>query len=62
MTRLRATPSGQVYNVDLVELRVTRDLDGTYVLHGRGQFLTFATREEALERKKAIEYATFRSR
>ncbi len=62
MPRLRATPSGQVYNVDLAELRVTRDLDGTYVLHGRGHFLTFATREEAFERKKEIEYATFRSR
>jgi len=60
MPRLRATESGQVYNIDLPELKVTRDTDGIYVLHGRGHFLTFDTREEAFERKKEIEYTTFR--
>jgi len=51
--RLRATESGQVYNIDLPELKVTRDdVDGIYVLHGRGHFQTFETREEAFERKK----------
>ena len=59
--RLRATDSGQVYNIDLPELKVTRDdVDGIYVLHGRGHFQTFGTREEAFERKKEIEYSTFR--
>jgi len=38
--RLRATDSGQVYNIDLPDLRVTRD--------------------EAFERKKEIDYSTFR--
>lgn len=60
MPRLRATESGQVYNIDLPELKVTRDQDGIYVLHGRGHFITFATREEAFARKKEIEYTTFR--
>jgi hypothetical protein len=58
MPRLRATDSGQVYNVDIPELRVTRDTDGIYVLHGRGHFMTFPTREEAFEHKREIEAAT----
>jgi hypothetical protein len=40
---------------------VTRDdVDGIYVLHGRGYFETFETREKAFERKKEIDYSTFR--
>jgi hypothetical protein len=59
--RLRATESGQVYNIDLPELKVTRDdVDGIYVLHGRGYFQTFTSRDEAFERKKEIDYSTFR--
>jgi len=50
--------SGQVYNIDLPELKVTRDdVDGIYVLHGRGHFQTFETREEAFERKKELTTA-----
>jgi hypothetical protein len=50
-----------VYNIDLPDLKVTRDdVDGIYVLHGRGHFQTFSTREEAFDRKKEIEYSTFR--
>lgn len=60
MPRLRATDSGQVYNIDLPDLKVTHDQDGIYVLHGRGHFQTFETREEAFERKKEIDYTTFR--
>jgi hypothetical protein len=61
MARLRATDSGQVYNIDLPDIRVTRDdVDGIYVLHGRGHFQTFYTREEAFERKKELDYSTFR--
>lgn len=58
MPRLRATDSGQVYNIDIPELRVTRDTDGIYVLHGRGHFMTFDTREAAFEHKREIEAAT----
>ena len=61
MARLRATDSGQVYNIDLPELKVTRDeVDGIYVLHGRGHFQTFETRDEAFKRKKELDYSTFR--
>ncbi len=60
MPRLRATESGQVYNIDLPQLKVTRDQDGIYVLHGRGHFLIFQTRDEAFKRKQEIEHSTFR--
>ena len=56
MPRLRATDSGQVYNIDLDQLKVTRDeVDRIYVLHGRGHFQVFATREEAFARKQEID-------
>jgi len=61
MPRLRATESGQVYNIDLPQLKVTRDQDGIYVLHGRGHFLIFQTRDEAFKRKQVIEHSTFRT-
>jgi hypothetical protein len=61
MPRLRATDSGQVFNIDLPDLRVTRDdVDGIYVLHGRGYFQTFRTRDEAYARKQELEFTTFR--
>jgi hypothetical protein len=59
MARLRATDSGQVYNIDLEELKVSRDdVDGIYVLHGRGHFQIFPTRDEAFECKKEMESAS----
>ena len=58
MPRLRATDSGQVYNIDIPELRVTRDTDGIYVLYGRGHFIPFDQREDAFERTREIEGAT----
>ncbi len=39
MPRLRATDSGQVDTIDMLELRVPPDTDGVYVLHGRGHFM-----------------------
>ncbi len=56
MTRLRASASGQVYDVDLPQLKITPDQEGGYVLHGKGVFLHFQKREEADERKKELEY------
>ena len=55
MPRLRATESGQVDNIDLPGLKVTHDEDGVYVLHGRGHFIVFQTRQEAFQRKQEIE-------
>ncbi len=56
MTRLRVSPSGQVYDIELPVLKVTRDQGGGYVLHGRGVFLHFEKRDEADARKKELEY------
>lgn len=39
MTLLRVSPSGQVYDVDLKEVKVTRDEGGGYYVHGRGHFI-----------------------
>jgi len=59
MTLLKVSPSGQVYDVDLAELKVTPDQAGGYYLHGRGHFMFFDRLEEAEEKKKEIEYRSF---
>ncbi len=60
MTRLKVSPSGQVYDVDHPTLRVTPDQGGGYFLHGQGHFVHFADLEEALAKKKEIEvYGTY---
>jgi hypothetical protein len=56
VTRLRASPSGQVYDIDLGHLKITPDQGGGYVLHGKGVFLQFEKREQADARKKELEY------
>jgi hypothetical protein len=56
MTILRASESGQVYDIDLPELKITPDQDGGYYLHGKGHFLFFKTLEEAEEKKQEIDF------
>lgn len=56
MTILRVSESGQVYDVDLEELRITPDQAGGYYLHGQGHFLFFEKLEDAQEKKKEIGY------
>lgn len=56
MTLLRVSRSGQVYDVDLADLRITPDQGGGYHVHGKGHFFFFETREEAEEKKKELEY------
>jgi hypothetical protein len=56
MTLLRVSESGQVYDVDLAEIRVTPDQAGGFYLHGQGHFLFFETLEEAEEKKKDLDY------
>ncbi len=58
MTRLRASESGQVFDVDLPRLKITPDHDGGYVLHGKGLFLQFETRVDAEVKRKELEYHT----
>ena len=55
MTTLKVSPSGQVYDVDLKELKVTPDEGGGYYLHGKGQFIRFEDLEEALEKKRELD-------
>ena len=55
MTLLRVSPSGQVYDVDLPYLKVTRDEGGGYYLHGKGHFMRFDEREAAEAKKRDIE-------
>jgi hypothetical protein len=55
MTLLRVSPSGQVYDVDLAYLKVTRDEGGGYYLHGKGHFMFFEERDEAEAKKRDIE-------
>lgn len=56
MTKLRVSESGQVYDVDLDEIRITPDQGGGFYLHGKQQFLYFETLDEAQEKKKEIDY------
>lgn len=56
MTKLRVSDSGQVYEVDLPEVRITPDQGGGYYVHGKGQFAYFATVEEAEDKKKELDY------
>ena len=55
MTRLRVSPSGQVYDIELTQVKVTRDEGGGYYLHGKGHFLHFENREDAEAKKREIE-------
>ena len=56
VTQLRVSDSGQVYVVDLEEVKITPDQGGGYYLHGKGQFLYFERREDAEEKKKELDY------
>ncbi len=56
MTILRVSESGQVYDIDLPELKITPDQDGGFYLHGKGQFQFFKTMEEAEEKRQEVEY------
>ncbi len=56
MTLLRISESGQVYDVDLPDVKVTPDQGGGYCLHGKGHFFFYRTLEEALEKKKELDF------
>ncbi|MHB8510482.1 MAG: hypothetical protein ACYDGR_17885 [Candidatus Dormibacteria bacterium] len=56
MTLLRVSDSGQVYDTDMPEVRITPDQGGGYYVHGKGHFLFFEDLESALERKKELDF------
>ncbi|HVB78267.1 MAG TPA: hypothetical protein VNI34_10775 [Candidatus Nitrosotalea sp.] len=55
MARLKVSPSGQVYDVDLPQVKVTRDEGGGWYVHGRGHFIFFDDREAAESRRHELD-------
>jgi hypothetical protein len=51
MPLLKVSPSGQVYDIELPDFKVTRDQGGGYYVHGRGHFI-FCEDLESAERKR----------
>jgi hypothetical protein len=58
MTLLRVSASGQVYDVELPNMKVTRDQGGGYYVHGRGHFIFFDELEQAERRRRELELET----
>lgn len=56
MTILRVSDSGQTFDIDLPEIKITPDQGGGFYLHGKGQFEFFESIDEAQERKQEIEF------
>jgi hypothetical protein len=56
VTQLRVSDSGQVYDIDLPEVKITPDQGGGYYVHGKGQFAFFETKQEAEDKKKELDY------
>lgn len=55
MPLLKVSPSGQVYDVELPNVKVTRDLGGGYYVHGRGHFLFFEDLDGAERKRRELE-------
>jgi hypothetical protein len=58
MTLLKVSGSGQVYDVELPNLKVTRDQGGGYYVHGRGHFIFFEGLDEAERKRRELEFET----
>jgi hypothetical protein len=55
MPLLKVSPSGQVYDVELPSVKVTRDQAGGYYVHGRGHFIYFKDLEAAERKRRELE-------
>jgi hypothetical protein len=55
MTLLKVSASGQVYDIELPNLKVTRDQGGGYFVHGRGYFMFFEDLEEAERKRRELQ-------
>ncbi|HYW27466.1 MAG TPA: hypothetical protein VE953_25060 [Terriglobales bacterium] len=55
MTLLKVSASGQVYDVELPNVKVTRDQGGGYYVHGRGHFIFFDELEPAEQKRRELE-------
>jgi hypothetical protein len=58
MALLKVSASGQVYDVELPTVKVTRDQGGGYYVHGRGFFLFFRELQEAEHKRRELELET----
>jgi hypothetical protein len=58
MTLLKVSDSGQVYDVELPNVKVTRDQGGGYYVHGRGHFMFFDDLEAAERKRRELELAS----
>lgn len=59
MALLKISPSGQVYDIELPEVKVTPDRGGGYYVHGQGHWIRYEDFESA-ERKRQ-ELAVYRT-
>jgi hypothetical protein len=55
MPLLKVSPSGQVYDADLPQMKVTRDQAGGYYVHGRGHWIHCEDLDTAERKKRDIE-------
>jgi hypothetical protein len=55
MPLLKVSPSGQVYDIELPIVKVTRDQAGGYYVHGRGHFLFYKDLEAAERKRRELE-------
>ena len=55
MPLLKVSPSGQVYDIELPNFKVTRDQGGGYYVHGRGHFIFFEQRDSAERKRRELE-------
>ncbi len=55
MTLLKVSPSGQVYDAELVDIKVTRDQGGGYYVHGQGHFILCEDLEAAERKRHELE-------
>jgi hypothetical protein len=58
MTLLKVSASGQVYDIELPNMKVTRDQGGGYYVHGRGHFLFFDELDAAERKRRELELET----
>ena len=58
MTLLKVSASGQTYDIELPNVKVTRDQGGGYFVHGRGHFIFFEDLDAAERKRREIELET----
>ena len=61
MPLLKVSPSGQVYDIELPNFKVTRDQGGGYYVHGRGHFIFCEDLEAAERKRRDLESYGYRS-